>query len=128
MAGPSGRPGNERLKLAPDGQLRVFAFEAAGERTGMMITRPETCSGWSSCSRRSAATWPSYSSPWFPASTSTVGPSPFPIEAMWTNVLAQPAVLVIFGKARWPTCLPGAVTSIEHETGESLKPGSPGSG
>ena len=41
LAGPSGRPGNERLKFAPEGQLRVFAFEAAGERTGMMITRPE---------------------------------------------------------------------------------------
>ena len=94
----------------------------------MMITRPDTCSGCSSCSRRSAATWPSYSSPWFPPSTSTVGPSPFAIEAMWTNVLAQPAVLVIFGKARWPRCLPGAVRSIEHETGESLKLGSPGSG
>ena len=49
-------PGNERLKLAPEGQLRVFAFDAAGERTGMMITRPETCSGCSSCSSRSAAT------------------------------------------------------------------------
>ena len=34
------------------------------------------CSGCSSCSSRIAATWPSYSSPWLPARTSTVGPSP----------------------------------------------------
>ncbi len=61
----------------------------------------------SSWSRRSAATWPSYSSPWLPARTSTVGPSPFAIDAMWTKVLAQPAVFVIFGNARWPICLPG---------------------
>ena len=37
FGGPSGRPGKERLKLAPEGQLRVFAFEAAGERTGTTI-------------------------------------------------------------------------------------------
>ena len=63
FGGPSGRPGNERLKFAPEGQLRVFAFEASTERTGITMTRPDTCSGWSHCSRRSAATWPSYSSP-----------------------------------------------------------------
>ena len=40
FGGPSGRPGKERLKLAPEGQLRVFAFEAAGESTGTTITRP----------------------------------------------------------------------------------------
>ena len=119
FGGPSGRPGNERLKFAPDGQLRVFAFDASGERTGMTMTRPCTCSGCSSCSSRSAATWPSYSSPWLPASTSTVGPSPFAIEAMWTNVLAQPAVFVIFGNARCPTCLPGAARSIVQETAGS---------
>ena len=106
------------MKLAPEGQFRVFALDAAGESTGITITLPETCSGCSSWSSRSAATWPSYSSPWFPARTSTVGPSPFAIDAMWTNVLAQPAVFVIFGKARCPTCLPGAVRSIEQETGE----------
>src|SRR6185436_7064905 len=89
----------------------------------MIVTRPETRSGSSSWISRSAATWPSYSSPWFPARTSTVGPSPFAIAAMCTNVLAQPAVFVIFGKARCPTCLPGAVTSIEHDTANRSSPG-----
>ena len=61
--GPSGEPGKERLKLIPDGHIRVFAFDAAVESTGMIVMRPETCSGSSSWIRRSAATWPSYSSP-----------------------------------------------------------------
>ena len=94
----------------------MFAFEAAGESTGITITRPVTCSGCSSWSSRIAATWPSYSSPWLPARTSTVGPSPFAIEAMWTNVLAQPAVFVILGNARCPICLPRRGRSIEQET------------
>ena len=56
FGGPSGRPGNERLKFAPDGQLRVFAFDASTESTGITMTRPETRSGWSHWSRRIAAT------------------------------------------------------------------------
>ena len=39
-SGPSGRPGNERLKFAPDGHSRVFACEASIEAHGMMISRP----------------------------------------------------------------------------------------
>ena len=74
FGGPSGEPGNERLKFAPDGQRRVHAFDAAVESTGITITRPVTCSGCSSGMSRSAAIWPSYSSPWLPARTSTVGP------------------------------------------------------
>ena len=75
----------------------MFAFDAAVESTGMIVTRPETCSGSSSWIRRSAATWPSYSSPWLPASTSTFGPSPFATDAIGMKVLAQPPVFVIFG-------------------------------
>ena len=63
LAGPSGEPGNERLKFAPEGQRRVQAFDASPESTGITMTRPLTCSGSSSWIRRSAATWPSYSSP-----------------------------------------------------------------
>ena len=33
------------MKFAPEGQFRVFAFDAPGESTGITITRPETCSG-----------------------------------------------------------------------------------
>lgn len=73
-----------------------------------------------SCASRSAAICPSYSSPWFPASTSTVGPAPFAIEVICTNVLAQPAILVIFGDARYPICLPDPARSIVQETGELL--------
>ena len=74
--GPSGRPGNERLKFAPDGHSRVYAREASGETHGITISRPVTSSGRRSRARFSAATWPSGSSPWTPPSTSTVGPSP----------------------------------------------------
>ena len=81
------------MKLTPDGHIRVFAFDAAVESTGMIVTRPETCSGSSSWIRRSAATWPSYSSPWLPARTSTFGPSPFATDAIGMKVLAQPPVL-----------------------------------
>ena len=98
----------------------MFAFDAAVESTGMIVTRPETCSGSSSWIRRSAATWPSYSSPWFPASTSTFGPSPFAIDAIGMKVLAQPPVFVIFGSCSRPSCLPGAERSIVQETGESV--------
>ena len=38
--GPSMLPGNERLKLTPDGQSRVPACDASGERHGITITRP----------------------------------------------------------------------------------------
>ena len=96
--------------MTPDGHIRVFAFEAAVESTGMIVTRPETCSGSSSWISRSAATWPSYSSPWFPARTSTFGPSPFAIEAIGMKVLAQPPVFVIFG-----SCEPAELLARSRE-------------
>ena len=105
--------------MTPDGHIRVFAFDAAVESTGMIVTRPETCSGSSSWISRSAATWPSYSSPWFPARTSTFGPSPFAIEAIGMKVLAQPPVFVIFGSCSRPICFPEAERSIVQETGWS---------
>ena len=73
--GPSGEPGNERLKFAPDGQSRVYACEASdrGARDDRSSC-PLTSAGSVSRARRSAATWPSGSSPCTPPSTSTVGP------------------------------------------------------
>ena len=66
--------------------MRVFAFEAAVEITGTTTIRPVTCAGSISWTSRSAATWPSYSSPWLPPETSTVGPSPFAIVAIGTKL------------------------------------------
>ena len=65
--------------------MRVFAFEAAVEITGMTTIRPWTSSASISLISRSAAIWPSYSSPWLPPETSTVGPSPFAIVAIGTK-------------------------------------------
>src|SRR5581483_12212926 len=116
FGGPSGRPGNERLKFTPDGHMRVFAFDAAVEITGTTTIRPVTCAGSSSCTSRSRAIWPSYSSPWLPPLTTTVGPSPCAIVAIGTKEYAQPPVLEIFGYRSRPTCLPGAARSTVHET------------
>ena len=116
MGGPSTEPGKERLKFAPDGHSLVHAFDASPESTGITITRPLTCSGSSSWISRSAATWPSYSSPWLPASTSTVGPEPLATHAIGTKLLAQPPVFEIRGSCSRPTCLPAAARSIVQET------------
>ena len=72
--GPSRRPGNERLKFAPDGQKRECACDASVEMVGTTTILPDTCAGSTSARSRRAAIWPSYSSPWVPAETSTVGP------------------------------------------------------
>ena len=72
--GPSRRPGNERLKFAPDGQKRECACAASVEIVGTTMILPDTCAGSTSARSRRAAIWPSYSSPCVPPETSTVGP------------------------------------------------------
>ena len=86
----------------------------------MMITRPVTCSGWSSRARLSAATWPSGSSPCTPPITTTVGPSPFATETIGTQRLDH--WFDERGTRSMPNCLPSAVRSIVQTTRESLMP------
>jgi hypothetical protein len=104
------------LKFAPEGHKRVFARDASREITGTTTIRPRTCSGSSSRISRRHATWPSYSSPWFPPETTTVGPSPFAIVAIGTKPYAQPPVFEIRGYWSRPSCLPGASRSIVAPT------------
>ena len=120
--GPVGEPGNERFRFAPEGQRRVYAREASGEAQGITITRPVTCSGWSSRARLSAAICPSGSSPCTPPITSAVGPSPFATETIGIIRPDQPATFEERGTRSIPTCFPSAVGSIVQETGESLMP------
>ena len=118
-SGPSVRPGKERLKFAPDGHSRVFACEASIEAHGITISRPATSAGSVSRASRSAATWPSGSSPCTPPSTSTVGPSPPLIDTIGTNRCDHPAVFVERGTSSRPKCFPGAERSSVQWTGES---------
>ena len=107
--GPSGEPGNERLRFAPDGQSRVYACDASGEAHGITISWPGTSAGSVSRASRSAATWPSGSSPCTPPKTSAIGPSPPLIDTIGTNRCDQPLVFVDRGTSRRPNCLPGSV-------------------
>ena len=118
--GPSGEPGNERLRLAPDGQRRVYSRDASGERQGSTITRPLTCSGRNSRARLSAATWPSGSSPCTPPSTTTVGPSPRATDTIGSQSVDEPLRFDERGRRSVPGCFPGASRSSVQWKGEAL--------
>ena len=91
---PSTFPGKTRLKFCPFGQSLVPAADARIDKTGMIKISPCTSATSKRRDRSSAAVCPSYSSPWFPESTSTRGPLPFFTEVMGTQWLAQPLLLV----------------------------------
>jgi hypothetical protein len=72
------------LKLVPSGQSRRPFRAADGERQGSTISVPAISSTLVSTIRRRNATCPSYSSPWLPPQSTTVGPSPFLKTAIGT--------------------------------------------
>jgi hypothetical protein len=111
IGGPSGLPGKERLKFAPDGHSRVCAREASVEMIGTMMIRPETCAGSISWIRRRAAICPSYSSPWLPAEMRMVGPVPLATDTIGTRTPVLP-VLGSGGSCRYPVCRPSLPKSI----------------
>ena len=117
--GPSGEPGNERLKFAPDGHSRVYACDASGEAHGITISWPvhvvrlglarepqrrDLALGLvavDAAERRAPS-----------------GPSPPLIDTIGTKRCDQPLVFVDRGSSSRPNCLPGASRSIEQWTGD----------
>ncbi len=74
----SGSPRKRRLRLPPSsGETRSPAIAAGRLSAGRTITRPFTAPGSSARISLASAIWPSYSSPWLPAVSSSVGPAPF---------------------------------------------------
>src|SRR5688572_5371908 len=76
-----------------------------------MRSCPRIMPGCSSRISREASTWPSYSSPWLPAITSTVGPLPFFSEAIGIGSQPYADWCVECGSRRKPVCLPCAAKS-----------------
>ena len=72
---PRGLPGKQRLMSRLSIGDRRVSLRTAGILTaGIMITRPCTSPGCSVCASREMAIGPSYSSPWTPPVSRTVGP------------------------------------------------------
>eukprot|EP01045_Picozoa_sp_COSAG04_P019358 COSAG04_NODE_1872_length_5345_cov_10.328250_5_plen_228_part_00 len=97
---PSLRPGITLLKFVPSGHSRTQPALAAMEMVGTMMSRPCSWAGSTAWASRRSATCPSYSLPWFPASSRAVRPGALPATTqIGTRV---EAMMEGSGTSRWP--------------------------
>ncbi len=82
------------------GDRRVLANTAGMLTAGMMMTRPSISAGSSVRESSESAIGPSYSSPWTPPVSSTVGPLPWFRTTIGISTMPQPEVLRDIGARR----------------------------
>ena len=111
-SGPSGEPGNERLKFAPDGHSRVLRVRGLrrGARDDDQLPVDVRRLGLArEAQRRDLAL--GLVAVHAAEARARVGPSPPLIDTIGTNRCDQPLVFVERGTSRRPKCLPGASRS-----------------